>query len=193
MEDYSSFADAFIGSWFVPHSITRKALKEKLSYLSWDDINLISNGVLAELEKRPNTFIEFYNKVHSGGEWDLKYYYPSMESGLVSQEEYDSKGDKAKSYYDTPPYGYKNLGSVKIGKAIVRNDAPGNILFGYAGTAVGFSKDSLKMLAGLANKNQYLENGGKEEDYKYTWSGSYYDDPYDQAAIQIGIDVWNNN
>lgn len=62
---------------------------------------------------------------------------------------------------------------------IVRNDAPGNMLFGYLGKVFGYDDDFLTFGAGFY---QWVTNP------LYSSSGeAYFDDPYDTQMIQKGI------
>jgi hypothetical protein len=69
-----------------------------------------------------------------------------------------------------------------MGEAI-RGDAPGNILYGYLGTAYGFPEVVLLAGAGYA---QIVDGNARPE-----FIGSYFDDPSDQYYIRKGIDLYN--
>ena len=60
-----------------------------------------------------------------------------------------------------------------------------NIHYGYIGRLVGFSQTELKLGAGAA---QIVARTSSPE-----WSSSNFDDPSDQAAILIGITLYNTH
>ena len=88
--------------------------------------------------------------------------------------------------------------SQQIGDDWYYYDIWGNIMFGYLGTAAGFSESGLLEGAGL-------EQIGSSMGYAITeWDSSYlprrepgtsglraWDDPVDQVTTQIGINLWN--
>lgn len=148
----------------------RVALKEKfMPNLDWSDVLFkLSSGAVHELEDKPMEFNYFYDRVRSGGAWDYKV------------RDYSQ-------YKDTGVY----IGGVSAGETTIYNhyraDITGNIGYGYAGAAAGFSLETLLQLGGLAQKNQ------KTTQPDWTWAKSYYDDPYDQSAITAGFNLWNAN
>jgi len=72
-------------------------------------------------------------------------------------------------------------------------EAVANIHYGYVGRAAGFTDFELKAGAGAA---QYLEHRNAEwyreriAEGEVGWH-TYYDEPEDQAGIQIGLDLYN--
>ena len=121
IEEYSSINDLGIGSWMVPHFVTKSRIHEKLRNVPMDKINLLSDSVLTEMEERPFTF---------------KYFSQIMASG----QKYDFKN----SIYGD----YKTTGVVITGRKY-DYDITGNLGYGYIGSAAGFSPEVLKMMAGL--------------------------------------------
>jgi RHS repeat-associated protein len=64
-------------------------------------------------------------------------------------------------------------------------DVPTNIHFGYVGTSIGFSALELKGGAGVAQLYAYFKSQGSP--LGPVWN--FFDDPYDQAAIELGIEL----
>ncbi|MEK9132088.1 MAG: RHS repeat-associated core domain-containing protein, partial [Patescibacteria group bacterium] len=187
------------GNWIPRIFITYAFLKEQingiLSQLPSSDMDKIPAAVLEEAEGKPVTFKNF-GQAAVGPTLNPKAYYPSAASGWLSEERMQeiSGGNKIlyTEYFLTEPYGYKGLSEVKIGSNDYRYDNPCNVLFGYAGAAAGFSEPTLKVFAGLANKNDYMKAHQNQcYVYPFGWDSSYYDDPFDQQGIQVGIDLWN--
>ncbi len=81
--------------------------------------------------------------------------------------------------------------SVEIDHKTYRFDILGNIHYGFVGMAAGFGALELKVGAGIAN---FWDNR-KNEEYRRKlvsegWLLSFGDDPSDQAAISIGIELY---
>lgn len=80
---------------------------------------------------------------------------------------------------------YKENG-IYVGGVHYEHDITGNIMYGYTGAAGGISEKTLTMMAGIAQKQMGTS------DPTWTWEGSYFDDPRDQAAIRAGIYLFKN-
>lgn len=83
-------------------------------------------------------------------------------------------------------------------------EAVANIHYGYVGRAAGLGNYELKVGAGLANYWDHLlkpilNDQPPNEGYVRrirrgeVWLHTFYDDPEDQASIQIGLDLYNRN
>jgi len=87
------------------------------------------------------------------------------------------------------PWDYKvelderELERIELGGTEYRSDVLANVHFGYVGRASGFSSEELLMGAGVA---QVLSG---TSDWSYFWS--CFDDPADQAAISVGIYLYD--
>ena len=66
----------------------------------------------------------------------------------------------------------------------VANDGPGNILYGYVGTAFGYSSELLLRAAGYNQQGKPIYN---PKNGVYWGNPPYGDDPRDQACIKYGI------
>lgn len=137
---------------------------------------------LEAIGARSSGLIDFYNAVKTGGDWDYK-----------SDEENFTR------YYGNNPI------DLVEGDAIAR-DHFGNIHFGFIGRAASFDRELLLMGAGgyqalsdsglmeepsrLPQVWSTIENRGPEELFK-EWSSSYFDDPRDQDAIRMGMDLYD--
>jgi len=129
-------------------------LTKKLNTLSEGEIKeVLTHENEKELKATPFKFINFYNMVKPYGSWDLK----NIEFR-----------------------GYKN---VIISGDYYYVDITGNVLYGFAGAATGFSEEILLKMAGLAQKNEDKKKKGKPD---YTLK-SYWDDPKDQEQIKAGV------
>lgn len=132
-------------------------IKDKLKEkFSEDNVSRLPQNVINDLRDTPYRFNHFYSKVRSRADWDYK-------SNIYLK--------------------YRNSGVYIAGK-LYDNDIPGNVGFGYAGVAADFLPDTLKMLAGLAQKA-----AGTSSD-AWTWEMSYFDDPKDQKAIEAGMSLY---
>jgi RHS repeat-associated protein len=109
-----------------------------------------------------NNPLYFRKQVKNGGDWDLK-----------NTDQYSSK-----AYSD---------GFVFLSKHIER-DAPGNIHYGYVGSAIFWSTS--KMLFKQAGRAQVLAGTSLPE-----WSGSpfYGDSPQDRYNINWGMSLYKSN
>ena len=149
----------------VPDDIFYGQLRKVLSKLSEAEIKEVLNKTeyIDELKSRPLTFRNFGNMVNTDKPWDLK-------------------NTKFKKYQHT---------GVIISDTHYRIDVTGNVLFGYAGTAIGFSEEILLRMAGLAQKNSDKSNPDLEIPYtpQYTLA-SNWDDPIDQQQIKAGITLF---
>ena len=72
---------------------------------------------------------------------------------------------------------------------VLRQDAPANILFGYLGTAAGFSPFTLRVFACVA---QQLYPGDQPVDGRWIWT-DFGDAPGDWELILIGIQRWRED
>jgi len=146
---------------FVSDQILYAKLKEKLKKLDENDMKLVlSFENTKELKRTAYTFRNFYEKVKPNGPWDLK------NTEFVNTKDKENK--------------------VIISGKLYNVDVTGNVLFGYTGSALGFSKEILLKMAGLAQKNEDIKKNGKPN---YT-SDSYWDDPRDQEQIEAGIALY---
>lgn len=131
----------------------------KFENLPKEDIDNIPPHIIKELASRPGDFKYFYDKVKTGAEYDLKnnVYKNFNKSGVVID-------------------GKKYAG-----------DIPGNLMYGYIGASMGFSGQTLRVMAGLQQKNHLL---GQGKEIPNKWEETYYDYPEDQKAIQAGVDLF---
>jgi hypothetical protein len=85
-----------------------------------------------------------------------------------------------------------------------QHEAVANIHYGYVGRAAGFGNYELKIGAGLAqywdhllkpilNRQPPTEGYVRGIRRGEVWLHTYYDEPEDQAGIQIGLDLYNQN
>jgi hypothetical protein len=99
-------------------------------------INVISSVLSAsdirEITQAPEKFFQFYEKVRSFGEYDIKNW---------------------------PEYSTKYKSGVPIAGKSYRPDVPGNLLYGYAGAASGMSISVLLKMAGLAQYDDDVAHG----------------------------------
>jgi len=99
---------------------------------------------------------------------------------------------KSGAPWDYKPEVLRRFGpSVEVNNVMYRFDILGNIHFGFVGMAAGFEAFELKVGAGIAN---FWDNR-KNEEYRRKlvsegWLFSFGDDPSDQAAISIGIELY---
>jgi RHS repeat-associated protein len=129
-----------------------------------------SSAALADAAAKAEAFALFGYMVRQGGPWDPK---PEIGRGFGYLEEIE--GDKY--YYDIW----------------------GNIMFGYLGTSAGFSESELLEGAGLEQVGSSIAYAISLRDPDYLpkrepgVSGARaWDDPVDQIASQIGINLWNS-
>jgi len=101
----------------------------------------------------------FKKKVQKGGEWDFK-----SQEGTI---------------YDTTPLQYKEY---LFNNEIVRYDVPGNIHYGYVGSATWYGTE--EMLLKQAGYAQIKDNPGA------CWTG---DDPVDMYYIKKGIELYEKD
>lgn len=106
----------------------------------------------------------FYNKVKSGGDWDLKV----------------QKKWKLKSGYK---YLYRENRKTK--KYFDKNDDLGNVHYGFVGSAL-FSKVTLCAGAGAYQIYSDIRNKKQTQIFKL----SFGDDPHDTAMIKYGISLY---
>lgn len=78
-------------------------------------------------------------------------------------------------------YPMYKLNGVYIAGKHYEHDVTGNMMYGYTGTAGNISEETLLMMAGIAQKQMGTSHTS------WTWEGSYFDDPRDQAAIRAGV------
>ena len=136
------------------------ALKKVLEKLTDEEIEPILNSKDKEyLISRPITYYNFSIIVNTNRKWDLK-------------------STEFKNYQGT---------GVIISNKHYRIDVPGNVLYGYTGTALEFPKAILLKMAGLAQKNEDKKNG---VEYKDRDENSNWDDPVDQEQIKAGIELY---
>ena len=64
-------------------------------------------------------------------------------------------------------------------------DIWGNIHYGFIGAALGFTQFELLVGAGFAH--------GRQHAFTLDQFQSNFDDPKDQSAIKMGIDLYNNH
>lgn len=87
------------------------------------------------------------------------------------------------------PWDYKvelnqqGLRTIELAGAEYKFDVLANVHFGYVGRASGFSSEELLAGAGMA---QIM---GGTSDWSFAWS--YFDDPIDQAAISVGMYLYD--
>ena len=91
---------------------------------------------------------------------------------------------------------YQQYGAqVRVGPRKFDFDIFANINYGYVGRAAGFSEQELRGGAGAAqivdNVLKPLLNGANPKWENIGPVTSYFDDPRDQAAIRIGIRLWD--
>lgn len=135
------------------------AINKHLTSLKDADITeLLTDEIREDFRRRPFKFKYFAEKVGTGMDWDYK-------SNVYK--------------------GYTKTGLCIAGKWYFY-DVPGNVAYGYAGRAAGFKAVTLKVMAGLKQKNDDKKNG-KELKSK----DSNYDEPRDQDAVQAGIDLYD--
>ncbi|MCP4135116.1 MAG: DUF4157 domain-containing protein [bacterium] len=161
MKKSGYFRDWVAAPWTVPNAMLMSNLKKKLPNLTEKDINeLVTGDVHSDLQRTPYLFREFYSKVRTGAKWDVKNgIYKKFKSGVV------------------------------LAGKLYPLDVTGNVLFGFAGAASGFSGEVLTVMAGLAQKNFDIKKYGKPN---YT-SSSNYDDPRDQAQILMGVGMYKKH
>jgi hypothetical protein len=151
-------------SVFISDQILYDKLIEMLYELSETDIKLVlSRENKEELKNTPRTFFNFYKKVKPDGPWDLK-----KTEFANSKDQYDRVIISGKYY---------------------KVDVTGNVLFGYAGAALGFSEEILLKMAGLAQKHLDMTNPKTGHKPQYTLD-SYWDDPRDQEQISAGVALY---
>lgn len=105
-------------------------------------------------ESRVERLKWLYDQAKRGGTWDLK---------------------------SKPEWGYSHF---VYGDMVIDHDAPGNILFGYAGISLGMSRQTLLSGAGLYQVLSGTSYIG--------WYGSWFDDPRDQEWIDFGIKMYQH-
>jgi hypothetical protein len=148
----------------VLNTLLYHVLRKKLYNLSVDEIKQVLNAENeTELNAKALTFDHFYKRVKTNGPWDLK----NAEDGYKK---------------------YQKTGVIIAGKWC-NVDVPGNVMYGYAGTMAGFSKDILLKMAGLAQKHSDKDDG---KEPKYTLK-SNWDDPRDQIQIKAGIALYEKS
>jgi RHS repeat-associated protein len=189
-----------------------------LENLKSSDMENVPQSFFDELANKIN-IAEKYKQDFVGGKYDIKRNYPNKQWGFLTEQEMEKiskdTGKTKEFLFSTEPYGINGLGDVLIAGKLLRNDLPGNILYGYAGAASGLSKEFVQMLAGLGNKQEWLERKYDENkqlkksipwykrykgpsnneiynSYPFGWN-TYFDDPEDQKAILMGYDLWKNN
>ena len=80
------------------------------------------------------------------------------------------------------------MDSVIVGGNEYASDVLGNIMFGYIGSSIGLNENMLRGGAGLYEFFQGLTNKGVDIQWGYFYS--LFDDPADQEAISIGIQMY---
>jgi hypothetical protein len=139
--------------------IGRSGLIQVLGNLTDAEIDsVLEADEIYELEQNWGPYLDFYNRVKTGGKWDIK-----------NSENYKRSG-------------YPLLGITIAGQPY-SFDVPGNVLYGYAGASAGFSPGLLRKMAGLAQLNH--DKGEKGSSSRPI--NAYFDDPRDQAQISAGI------
>lgn len=123
------------------------------------ELNAVWEREAARAEKHASEpllsrFIWLYEQAKSGGPWDLK-----------SKLEW-------------------NYNHFVYGDMVIERDVPGNILFGYAGTALGIPR---QLLLGGAGAYQILSGTSY-----IGWYASWFDDPRDQEWIEFGIKMYQH-
>jgi len=118
---------------------------------------------------RGTAFAIFGEKVRHGGPWDHK--------SRIRQREKDADRD---------------LDWQQVGNWEYFYDTWSNIHYGYVGMAAGFSAEDLLEGAGLEQIGSDILAYGKWPQEQPGVSGwRRFDEPSDQAGIQIGINLWN--
>ena len=102
------------------------------------------------------TILYFVKNVQTNGKWDLK-----------NQDDWELKPGIMYIYNDIP----------------LRWDEPGNISFGYIGSAI-FDADTLMLSAGVY---QVLSGTSRWE-----YASSYFDDPLDSMCVEYGYYLKNH-
>jgi len=75
----------------------------------------------------------------------------------------------------------------QVDDSIYRFDVWTNIHFGYVGSAAGFSEEELLHGAGVAQAIARNSNPDRQP-----WNPKTWDDPFDQAAIRLGVKLWHD-
>ena len=109
----------------------------------------------------------FYSYVKTGGAWDLKESIREWE-GFSGRDQWDQL----------------------IGDWKYSHETWANVLYGYMGSQIGFASDDLLDYAGLAQKKDHDTAPGLS-DYVSPRGMRKYDEPADQAGVNIGISLWN--
>lgn len=80
--------------------------------------------------------------------------------------------------------GWKDPGFIFNGE-IIRKDVPGNVLYGYFGTAMGFSEIELLSAGGIVQVATFTAH----------WDNStgFFDDPHDQKYVKLGIELFKQD
>jgi RHS repeat-associated protein len=122
----------------------------------------ITKDLMGKMEMNSKDFgiqnpFYFRDKVHRGGDWDLK---------------------SQKGIYNSSPLQYREY---LFNGQIVRYDAPGNIHYGYVGSAAWYGTEGTLLDQAAQAQTKDNPNGG--------WTG---DDPVDTGYIRMGIDLYNN-
>lgn len=158
MESYKTEIKWIDLSLAIPHNLTRYVIWTRLDNISDTNLDLIPDKVSAELESDPMKFNYFNTLVKTWGPWDLK-----------------NNSYKDLSQYDKIIYNWEEY----------RYDDFWNIAYGYAGTAIGISIETLKVLA------WYAQLDTKTSKPEWTFTESFFDDPRDQEMIQLWVDLYN--
>jgi hypothetical protein len=143
-------------------SSTVRQIRELLDYDFWDFISPMKQT--AEIAEAMRIW---YHKVKTGGPWDHKSHIKTTYG------EWTEDAPRRKLY---------------------NYDVWSNVHYGYVGLACGFSEWILKAGAGVAQvKAGTVPDGYWERRFERIGDAdafSAFDDPKDQAAIQVGFDLW---
>lgn len=159
-ERLGSLGDWFAAPWTVPNRLLMNKLQASLPNLTNTQIlEVVKGDIHAELQRTPIKFKRFKERVATGEEWDYK-----------NQD-------------------YAGVGDVQIATYVYKNDVPGNFAYGYTGAAAGFSLETLKGMAGLAQLDSDISTKmASSFDVE-----SNYDDPRDQAQIEAGYRLYQEH
>lgn len=113
-------------------------------------------------------------------------YNPSIDPWLATSSYWASKVMEGGDWDYKRELGWNNEYKIIIGGVVdyVPGEDIGNIHYGYTGTSIDFTPSILLSVAGIV---QILSGTARPE-----WFDSYFDDLNDQAAIQRGIDMYND-
>lgn len=132
----------------------------KLPNLTDDQINLIPEDVLVSLEKKPWTYKFFLSKYWSGWDWDIKQ--PNQDYWKINNK------------YEHITFLWREFDYDKYG----------NIAYWFVAAALWIPLKTIQVMAWMAQINEETSNPNRTREW------SYFDDPWDQLAMKIWYNLY---